>query len=80
MIKFYFMFRKELDNVRFPSLGQLYTLSTTSFKVDINMDNGIVDANNSYTIAIDAKDVRQFLSKEALDISWLKLAILYVEI
>ena len=78
MINCYFVFRKELDNVRFPSLAQLYTLSTPSFKVDIKMDEGIVDANNSYTIAIDAPDVRKFLSMEELDISFLKLAIVYV--
>ena len=43
------------------------------------MPKRIVGYERSYPIVIDDKDVKDFLSEDDLDISWLKIAILYVD-
>ena len=44
------------------------------------MPPGIVGAQRSYPITVDAADVRHLLTMDQLDLQWLLVAILYVNL
>lgn len=44
------------------------------------MPPGIVGAQRSYPIAVDVADVRHLLTMDQLDLQWLLVAILYVNL